>query len=190
MSTIISRPLLVGLCGPAGCGKDTVAYLLKRHGEFTRYSLAKPIKLGLEAMLGVPLQVWEDREKKEAIIWDLGKSPRQLAQTLGTEWGRQLVHPEIWTTLMVREWDRVRQSRIPRMVVTDVRFDNEAEAIRSLGGTVWQVVREDLPPVAAHASEAGVCPQLITGVVNNTKSKEDLDTTVQRFLNRLVWGPQ
>lgn len=182
----MSKQLLVGLCGPAGCGKDTVAQMLSPHG-FHKYTLALAMKQGLEVMLGIPLSVWDNRVAKEAVVPWIGKSPRQLAQTLGTEWGRNLIHQDLWVNRMLREWDTVRQSVSPRMVVTDVRFDNEALAIINAGGTVWKIEREGVAPVAAHVSEAGVSPALIEGVIKNYSSLDALRQNVDgwvRFINK------
>lgn len=181
----MSQPLLVGLCGPAGCGKDTVASLMAREGFF-RYTLALAMKQGLEVMLDVPLSVWDDRVAKERVIPWIGKSPRQLAQTLGTEWGRNLVHTDLWVNRMLRSWDAVRVSGCPRMVVTDVRFDNEALAIISAGGTVWRIEREGVPPVAAHSSESGVSTALTQGVIDNTGSLDQLRERVSTLTSYLL----
>ena len=181
----MSKQLLIGLCGPAGCGKDTVASFMVQRG-FTRYTLAMPLKKGLEAMLGIGLDTWDDRVRKEQVIPWLGKSPRQVAQTLGTEWGRQHVHPDLWVMLMLRKWDEVRQAVSPRMVVTDVRFDNEALAIINAGGTVWRVERDGVAPVAAHASEKGVSPALIEGVVRNNVPLDKLQVNVTQWVGFLA----
>ena len=178
-------PLLIGLCGPAGSGKDTVASMLAEYGRFSRYTLALPLKRGLEVMLGIPLSIWDDRVAKEEVLPWLGKSPRQLAQTLGTEWGRQHVHPDLWVQLMLREWEKVQAGYWPRRVVTDVRFDNEALAVRNAGGTVWKVERESVPVVAAHSSENGVSPALIDGTVKNYGSLEQLRTNTVSWLGFL-----
>ncbi len=181
----MSKQLLIGLCGPAGAGKDTVAKHMANCG-FTRYTMAMPLKRGLEAMLGIDLDTWDDRVRKEAVIPWLGKSPRQVAQTLGTEWGRQHVHPDLWVMLMLRQWDEVRQSRSPRMVVTDVRFDNEAQTIINSGGTVWRVERESVAPVSAHVSEKGISPALIEGVVKNTGSLDQLEVNTVQWVSFLM----
>lgn len=181
----MSKQLLIGLCGPAGCGKDTVAKYMANCG-FSRYTLAMPLKMGLEAMLGIDLDVWDDRDRKEQVIPWLGKSPRQVAQTLGTEWGRQLVHPDLWVMLMLRRWDEVRSSTSPRMVVTDVRFDNEAQTIINAGGTVWKVDREGVAPVAAHSSEKGISPALIEGTVKNYGSLNQLEVNVVQWVSFLM----
>lgn len=181
----MSKQILIGLCGPAGSGKDTVAKYMANCG-FTRYTLAMPLKKGLEAMFGIDLATWDNREVKEAVIPWIGKSPRQLAQTLGTEWGRQQVHPQIWVNLMLHNWDMVRQSLSPRMVVTDVRFDNEAQAIIDAGGTVWRVERERVTPVAEHVSEKGVSPALIEGRFKNDKPLSAVEPQVIQWVSFLM----
>lgn len=164
--------IIIGLTGPAGSGKDTVAFFLN---GFQRYSLAYPIKAGLCAMFDLSMNDLNDRDKKEVVIPHIGKSPRELMQTLGTEWGRQHVGPDIWVKLMLRRWGEIRSQPAPvNMVVTDVRFDNEATAIIEAGGTIWGVVRDASQPVARHASENGVSAALIKGVIVNNGSMSDL----------------
>ena len=81
---------LIGLTGRAGCGKDTIAsFLCEAHG-FVQIALADPLRDGLKAMLGVTDEQLHRRDLKEAPIDWIGRSPRELLQTLGTEWGRAL----------------------------------------------------------------------------------------------------
>jgi len=181
----MSKQLLVGLTGPACCGKDSVASCLVRFGSFRRYALADPIKFGIEAMFDLHPSIWEDRVAKEKKVDWLGRSPRYLAQTLGTEWGRTLVHPDVWLLLMQRKWEAIRNSHSPRMVVPDVRFDNEAAAIIAAGGTVWKVVRE-VNPVEDHVSERGLDPALITGRIMNNGPLDELAPRIVRWLPFLL----
>jgi hypothetical protein len=186
MSAIIkNKPVLIGLCGPAGCGKDTVAKYMSNCG-FHRYTLALAMKRGLEVMLDIPLSVWDDREAKEVVVPWIGKSPRQLAQTLGTEWGRNMVQQDLWVRRMLREWDQVRERILPRMVVTDVRFDNEAQAIIDAGGTVWRIDRDGVAPVAEHVSEKGISPALIEGTFKNTGTLDELEVRVFEWAKFLL----
>jgi hypothetical protein len=178
----MSKQLLVGLCGPAGCGKDTVASFMP---NFQRYALASPIKLALEVMFGFDPAIWDDRQLKETVVPWLGKSPRQLAQTLGTEWGRHHVDHDLWLKLGMRQWDLIRSGANPRLVITDVRFDNEAIAIINAGGTVWRVDREGVAPVATHVSEKGISPQLITGSVKNYGDLDQLRRNVTEWVHLL-----
>lgn len=145
-------PRVIGITGKAGAGKDTVAaFFVQEHG-YVQYSLAYPIKAALNAMFGWDMLQWVDREWKEHVIPELGKSPRQMAQTLGTEWGRGTVDENLWLTLAQAF---VSTSECP-VVISDVRFDNEAWLIHELGGELIRVSRRDTQSVAAHASEAGV----------------------------------
>lgn len=174
----LSKEILVGLCGRAGSGKDTVAGLLAQHYHFGTYSMADPIRAGLAAMLDLNPDTLTDRVCKEQTLPWLGKSPRYLMQTLGTDWGRWMVCDDIWIKLMRRKWESVRHSHTPRLVVPDIRFDDEAKAILDQGGTVWRVEREDLPPVEDHVSEAGITRQLITGIIKNNDSLSQLETRI------------
>lgn len=179
----ISKEILVGLCGPAGCGKDTVASFMT---GYRPYAFALPIKCGLNAMFGWSMSHWSDRDWKERVIPSIGKSPRQLAQTLGTEWGRVCVSTELWTDLGLQAWQLQRTTISPRMVITDVRFDNEAKAIRAAGGTVWRVDRENILAVAGHVSEIGISPSLITGTVKNYGSIDQLRLVVHGWTQMLA----
>jgi hypothetical protein len=166
--------MLIGLYGKAGSGKDTVGSVLRKEYGLEPYAFAAPLKAGLEAMLDLLPGALEDRKFKETRLPWLGKSPREMLQTLGTEWGRQLVDPDIWLTLMVRRWEMVKAMGLPGMVVTDVRFDNEAFKIRHMGGAVIEIVRPNITPVAAHASEAGICPRSVDETIVNDGSLADL----------------
>ena len=143
-------PKLIGLAGKARSGKDTVAGFL----PLTRVSFAAPLKKGLQVMLQLSDEYVNGDLKDVALDW-LGKSPRQLLQTLGTDWGRDTVHKDLWTIVAAREIESYLQKGMG-VVVTDVRFDNEANLIRSMGGVIWHVKRSDAQSVNSHISEAGV----------------------------------
>lgn len=143
---------LIGITGKAGAGKDTIAdYFVKEHG-YVRYSMADGLKHALNAMFGWTMEHWANREWKEYVDPKFGKSPRQLAQTLGTEWGRKLVNEDLWIILAE---DFIRASKKP-VVIPDIRFDNEANLVHGLAGELIRVVRTDSAAVSAHQSEAGV----------------------------------
>lgn len=163
--------IIIGLTGPAGCGKDTVGAYAP---DFHKYSLACPIRNGLKAMFGIPTDTLLDRKQKEVVIPWLGKSPRELMQTLGTEWGRTHVSDDIWLKLMLRRWEMIKVSTAPYLIVTDVRFDNEAVAIIREGGTIWKVTRPGYTPVRSHTSEAGVSAAHIKGEIANDGTMDDL----------------
>lgn len=76
-----------------------------------------------------------------------GHTPRYAMQTIGTEWGRGIIGDSLW----VNAW----RSTLPKgnIVVDDVRFENEADAVRELGGVVVRIVRGDTISVGDHESE-------------------------------------
>jgi len=169
--------MLIGMCGAAGSGKDTIADIL----GFDRVAFADPLYEMVAIVTGLTPAEMRDRETKEREIGWLGQSPRQLLQTLGTEWGRDTISQTIWVdTAMRRVRDLLDAGR--SVVVTDVRFANEAAAIKAAGGVIWQVVRGQgsIKGLAArHASEAGVDPLLIDRVLGNWSTIERLRQTVE-----------
>lgn len=146
---------IIGLHGLARSGKDTVAAILAEQTKHTEMlSFATPLKLMLTSLLGSATYLHES-EKEKTIEW-LGRSPRYLLQTLGTEWGRDLVHPDIWIRLLERRVEFCRDASL--IVITDVRFENEAAWVRKHGQLV-HVMRDKRPPIGGtdnHASEYGL----------------------------------
>lgn len=96
---------------------------------------------------------------------------RRLQQVLGTEAGRQVFGEDLWIRLMLAHAERVAGP----VCVTDVRFDNEAEAIHAAGGLVIGIDRPGLGAnTDAHASEAGVSAHLVDRVIVNDGGLADL----------------
>jgi hypothetical protein len=172
------RPPVIGVSGLARTGKDTVAnFALAQIGGY-RYSFADPMRDMLKA-IGMDLSdpFWQDR--KDTPIPALGASPRRLMQTLGTEWGRQLINPDIWLVL-------AKQRLLafgPGMIISDVRFENEANWVRSLGGLVIHLVRPSAPKIEQHISEAGVLVNDLDLVIHNNGTLEQLFDRVKETLD-------
>lgn len=183
---------LVALTGKAGVGKDTVGAILHRHHGFSTQSFAGPLKAALADLLEVPRSLWENREWKERPLPDLGVSPRRLAQTLGTEWGREMIHPDLWVKLAARRWEsyKARASHVPEafkgdlagLVFTDCRFDNEADWVRSEGGLVVHVIRVNVAEVESHKSEEGVRRYKGDRYIVNDGTIEDLKPEVAHLV--------
>jgi hypothetical protein len=171
--------MLIGLCGPAGAGKNSVAdFLTDSDGcTFMQMAFADPLYQCISTITGLPVARLKDRGVKETVIPHLGKSPRQMLQSLGTEWGRGMVHDEIWIRIaMEHASQHLTVGRC--VVITDVRFDNEAQAVIDAGGEVWRVKRPGwrglADDAAAHQSEAGVSDHLIARTIDNSGSLDDL----------------
>ena len=156
---------LIGLTGKAGAGKDTVAEMIDDHFGDQGYihSFAEPLRemadIVVKMLTGDYID-WDNRAVKERTIDIIGKSPRQLLQTLGTEWGRQLVHTDLWVLCAATTYRSAQKlcRNMPVFVLPDARFENEAAWIRAEGGEVWHIIRPNTAEVGipGHASEAGV----------------------------------
>ena len=166
--------MLIGLTGKAGAGKDTVADILCNAG-WNRYALASPIKNMLSA-IGIDEP---SRELKETQLEGFDFSYRKAAQTLGTEWGRA-VDKDLWLKLGRQRWRGCKTS----LVITDVRFDNEAEAIITDGGVIWEITGRsyNIGGVAGHLSERGIDEAFVSAKFINTGTKEDLRKMVEFVL--------
>lgn len=174
---------LIGLTGPAGCGKDTVANHLEHTHCYYCLSFAEPIKAALMEMLDESPEIFYDRELKEKPLHCIGKSPRQLMQTLGTEWGRNIINPDIWVILLERRLE-IHSIIYKRFVIPDIRFENEAALIRKHGGAIWRITRPNNPHNIdkTHASEQPI--KLFTDDIEivNGAGIEDLRTIIDSLL--------
>lgn len=172
-----ARPPVIGIAGRARVGKDTLASFIEAEYGGYRYSLATPIRHMLRAGLGIDLDDDYWAARKEQVLPGLGHSPRTLMQTLGTEWGRNTIHPDLWVVLAHAVLTRMG----PGMIVSDVRFDNEAAWIRREKGVVIHLYRDDAPEVAAHTSENGVSVRPEDIQLYNRGSLEDLQFAVTKL---------
>ena len=162
---------LIGVAGPAGAGKDSIASWLVQSQRFTRVGFADPIKDALE-LFEVPTTYLY--QKKEAPIPGLeGTTARKMMQTLGTEWGRMQIHPDLWVRAMAQRVERLQADGVYRLVIPDVRFENEAAWVRSVGA-LWHVNRPDTSPVRAHVSEQGISPLPGEPLFRNDGDLDDL----------------
>jgi len=151
---------VVGVAGRAGHGKGATAdYLVRRHG-FVRVKFATYLKAMLRAMLremGVPHETIErmlEGDLKEVPTPLLGgKTPRWAMQSLGNEWGRDLIASNLW----VDAWKykvELLAAEGRKVVVDDCRYENEAQAIRSFGGVIVFVERPGVTVTSnSHVSE-------------------------------------
>lgn len=178
---------IIGLAGRAGAGKNTAAAMLPP--GFIEIALADPIKLAIAASVPeVEYVDFEDREKKEEVIPRYGVSRRHLARTLGTEWGRHLVHPDLWLLIAessieanVREYPHALG-----VVITDVRFPNEADWIHGLGGVVVRVNRSAVETEDGHASEQRLADSLVDYELDNDGDFDHLETQVRALAETVM----
>jgi hypothetical protein len=147
--------MIIGLVGFIGSGKDTVANQLVELG-CVRDSFATPLKDACAAIFGWPRELLEgdtieSREFRETpdMFWTrkLGIdnfTPRLALQLIGTDVMRKNFHEDIWLSSLEYRFRKLADSA-QHVVVSDVRFRNELELIKSLGGKIIWIQRGDLP---------------------------------------------
>ena len=181
-------PPVIGLyAAKPRSGKSAVAAHLAVEHEYAKRPFAGPLKRMTRQFLreGGLSPSFIDRcmeeGKEEALPGALAAfgTPRRLMQTLGTEWGRQCLGSDVWVAL----W-RCGVYAGQRCVADDVRFPNEAQAIRDLGGEMWLIVRdvEVAAETLSHASEGGLDGFTFDKYVFNTGTLEELDAAVDMAL--------
>ena len=168
-SDFLNNPCIVAFCGEIGVGKSTLAHDLADSTGGKVLSFADPLREMIGKIVNKDYLTSEMidgiRAKDVEIPW-LGHpektTGRKLLQYLGTEFGRDLIDPEIWVKVAKQRAEEYGLDR--HIFFDDLRFDNEAEMIRSLGGLVVMVKRDGFTPTAdSHASEKGISPHLIHG---------------------------
>ena len=174
--------MIIGLSGYARSGKDEVAKILVSEFNFERVAFADAIRDLLYQMNPTinctPLQTIVD-----AIGWDGAKQHieiRGYLQRLGVGarklfgenfWINQALNPHIYEHPIVGVNKNI--------VVTDVRFTNEAEIIQALGGQVWRIKRHGVEPVNQHVSETALDDYKFDQILKNEGSLDELSALVR-----------
>jgi len=168
--------MIVAIFGYKGSGKSAIAKRFELH-NFIRRPIAAPLKEMLKAMGLTQEQLWGDEKEKPSLLLG-GKTARHAMQTLGTEWGRNMIHPDIW----VRAWAHTTPMD-KNIVVDDLRFPNEADHLISLGAYFIKVERPGCDPAGKiHESEAYVDRLSWDLRISNNGSLANLGHTVNAFL--------
>ena len=169
---------LVAFCGYMGSGKSFCAdYLVKNFG-YTKVKFAKPLKSMLRA-LGLTERELEGDLKEQPCALLNGATPRWAMQTLGTEWGRTLIHENLWGDLWQSEVLALLNDQTP-VVVDDCRFPNEAERVRKMGGTLVLIQRPGMDG-GGHCSES--IPSEPNLTLHNNMGERELTMQLD-----LIWG--
>lgn len=156
----ISTVSLIGIHGPLNGGKDTTANYIqaKFPGKFGRYAFAGPLKRACKEMFNFTDEQLEDQALKKLVDPFWGFTPRLAMQLLGTEYGRGMLRDDVWIKRAEMEFELNNKSA-KGTIITDVRFENEAEWLRSQPGSVLIYLK--VPGLkkdeqSKHASEAGI----------------------------------
>lgn len=183
---------IIGICGPKYSGKDTAAATLARAHKYQMVAFASFLKDACRAIFMLSHDQLHG-DKKEVVDERWGVSPRQILQRVGTDLFREQLHkvlPELnlgadkslWCRCM-RMW--IDTFKTPqRIVITDVRFKDEEELVRSLGGKILRIERAARPGSGdTHASEVEQTQIVADYTIHNDGTLQDLAREVTRVAN-------
>ncbi len=171
-------------------------------------SFGHKLKIMAGIILNEPgfVQKWEaDRAWRDEYLDAWGMTRREFVQKLGSEAGRLGVHKDIWVISLLSEYDRdvkhiggrsVKSAEgmpydyeswweTPNWIITDVRFINEAQAIRDRGGLVWEVIRPGVTCNDSHMSENSMKDWVYDFTINNNISIPTLSDLLKLYLKSL-----
>jgi dephospho-CoA kinase len=199
---------LIGICGQAGSGKDTISDLFESHG-FTKIAFADPIKRSIMDWYGFSEeQVFGPSEFRNKLDKKVNLTPRFVLQTIGTEIARQ-IDELTWVNYAMRVVDILLNNRCvhycqrrgvchsiytsPRIgvIISDVRFINEINNIKKHGGKVIKIVRDGSGLSGSsgkHQSEnemLNIPNDCFDLVIDNNGTLMDLKKTVYDFVSNL-----
>lgn len=187
----------IGIIGKARSGKDTAADYLVRTNGYTRLAFADPLK---EMILSInPLVPTTTSVHVRAVTlirdvgWEYAKDTypevRRLLQNTGQT--VRAYDEQFWLTAMRRKLSNAEASNIP-VVVTDVRYENEADMLRARGFKLVRIVRPSRPSgqavtmaearAATHSSETALDNYWEDDVIHNTSSIPDLERHLSAVL--------
>ena len=166
--------MIIGISGKKRSGKDTISNFLIDNYDFIKYGFADPIKDIAKIIFGfTDEQLYGNLKEKIDDRW--GISPRNFFQKFGTEYGRCIFQehfPEIFDNhnkktlnkktlnkktlwvLVFKKWylKKIKENPSIKIVINDVRFIDEYNCIKELGGYILKVERNNLI-VDQHISE-------------------------------------
>lgn len=156
-------PPIIGLNGVARAGKDTVGGILRDLYGYELASFSDTLNKALIALnpwvMEVSIDGGERTMRRYAELIDLVgyerakeyPEVRALLQRMGTEVGRNLLGPDIWVEAL---FNNLPTGKL--IAITNVRFPNEYDAVKSRGGEVWHVHRPGFTPALGHISDTAL----------------------------------
>ena len=202
MKLVANTMILIAMTGAKFSGKTSASDILVNEHGFVRLRFADALKSMLRSIGLTEAQIDGDEKELPCIILG-GKTPRWAMQTLGTEWGRDLIDSHLWINIVREQIIRLASKNIDvRIVLDDCRFPNEHTLLKHMGATIWAIRRNVVEPKVCkyayllsfigigkrqHASEQHWKEFAVQQHVYNNLTKNDLHRNVSDALK--LWFP-
>lgn len=182
--------MIISLSGLIGSGKDTVAEMLVNDHGFKRDSFARTLKDAVSVIFGWDREMLEGktkeaREQREQIdIWWSARlgipelSPRWVLQHYGTEIMRTHFHTDIWVASLE---NNLLKNPAENIVISDARFVNELNMLKSLEAEMICVARGDKPTWWNIAEKAHTDTIAMAYMVNSKIHRSEWDWADYKF---------
>ena len=175
---------IIGISGKLGSGKDTLADFIIKQASFEKKSYAYKLKTIGAFLTGTEEELWFTQEGKNVFLPDWNLTIGEFQQKLGTEAIRTGLHPQAWIIALFADLTPTSQ-----WVITDMRFRNEALAVKEKGGVLIRIngdpakTRENSKRDLNHPSETDLDHfDGWDGVYSNSGSLENLETYAKLVL--------
>jgi hypothetical protein len=197
---------IIALCGFHGSGKDTLGNILVEKFGYTKLSFAGIVKDVVSIIFDWDRKLLEG-DTKESRLWreEIDEwwsnrlnipnlSPRWVLQNVGTDLFRNNFHQDIWVACLEK-----KISKLAGIVITDIRFENEINTIKKLGGVIIRVKDKNTPiwfekvingsekpPSNIHPSEYSWIYNSPDYTIENTGTIKDLENKIISLLNKNI----
>jgi hypothetical protein len=205
------KGLLIGLSGKFGAGKTTIQRILEKK-SYVRVNMADILKQTLSLHCNIPLHLLEGETEESRIFrespveekWQQffqemeifskykkeGKKItwRIVMNVYGAELFRNMVHKNYWIQCTMQKIEHLLKKG-ENVVVGDVRYENEKDMIKQLGGKLWFVTRENSENNIVlsdpnHSSNKTFTEEFIDEKIENNGTIEELELLVDSIMNK------
>ena len=165
--------------------------LLDEQSEWEIRKFAGKLKDIASHLTGIDIEDFEDQEFKKTLLGsEWGMTVREFLQKLGTDALRTGLHDNVWVNALMADYIPIEygddeQPHLPNWIITDVRFPNEAQAIKDKGGIVVRINRTGVEPINNHSSEVGLDHWNFDYKIVNNSDLFDLKENVKSILKHI-----
>lgn len=194
--------MVIGISGKKQSGKNTVANIINEllGNRYELKMFAEKVKEIVCIITGCTMKNLESEDFKNSLVgneWG-NLTYRDFLQKIGTDCGRNIIHPNIWVNTLMKDYKMQYASAgiggfhdprpsfkkigFPRWIITDVRFPNEANAVRDKRGLLIRVNRKGID-ISTHHSEMALDDyDDFDYIIDNDGTEEDLVEKVKEIL--------